>query len=123
MKHEDIIKWYQKASIFVLTSFIEAFPVVTLEALSCETPVIATNVGGNVDVIRNYENGILVPPKDSVKLAEALQYLLDNKNVRERMGKVGRITVINNFSLNTSARKLNNIYKSMIDWYQKQENS
>jgi len=52
---------------------MEAFPVVILEALSCETPVMATPVGGVPEVIRDGENGILVPVNNPPKLAEAIR--------------------------------------------------
>lgn len=111
---ENIIKWYQKASICVLPSFWEAFSVVMLEALSCETPVIATNVGGIPEVIRNHEHGILVPPNNPPKLAEAIQFLLDNKDARTRMGKEGRKLTMKNFSLEASAKILSGIYQEVI---------
>jgi glycosyltransferase involved in cell wall biosynthesis len=114
MPHEEVIEWYQKASIFVLPSFMEAFPVVLLEALSCETPVIATPVGGVPEAVKNSENGILVPMKNPQKLAEAIQHLLDNKEVRVRLGREGRKWVIRNFSLEVFLRKLCDIYEKVI---------
>jgi len=110
----ELMKIYQEASIFILPSFWEAFPVVILEALSCETPVITTPVGGNPEVIRNSENGILVPPNNPLKLAEAIQHLIDNKDIRIRMGKEGRKWVIKNFSLEVIAKRLCNIYESIL---------
>ncbi len=114
LSQAEIIKLYQKASIFILPSFWEAFPVVTLEALSCQTPVIATPVGGIPEVVRNFENGILVPVGNTLKLAEAIQYLLDNNNIRIKFGHVGREWVTKNFSVGVIAKRLSNIYKEMI---------
>ena len=110
----DIIKWYQKASIFVLSSFMEAFPVVILEALSCGTPVIATPVGGVSEVVRDGENGFLVPLNNPPKLAEAIQHLLDNKDKRIRLGREGRRWMIRSFSLDVIVNKLCNIYNSLV---------
>jgi len=110
----NIIKWYQKASIFVLPSFKEAFAVVNLEALACETPVIATNIGGIPEVIQHGKNGILIPPNNAIKLAEAIQYLLDNKDVRARFGREGRKFVVENFSCSVIAKKLSRIYEEML---------
>ena len=110
----EVIKLYQKASVFVLPSFWEAFPVVILEALSCETPVVATPVGSVPEVVRNYENGILVPVNNPPKLAEAIEHLIDNKDVRIRMGREGRKWVIRNFSLEVIAKRLCNIYQSLL---------
>ena len=111
----DIIKWYQKASMFILPSFAEGFPVTALEALSCETPVIATPVGGIPDAVKNYGNGILVPVDNAPKFAEAIQYLLDNEKVRTKFGREGRKRVIANFSLETMARNITKIYEQLTD--------
>ena len=114
MDQSEIVKWYQKASIFILPSFWEAFPVVILEALSCETPVITTPVGENSEVVRNFENGILVPVNNPLRLAEAINFMLDNKDKRTEMGRKGRELVIKKFSVEIVAKRLNKIYQEMI---------
>lgn len=110
-----LIEWYQKASIFVLPSLFEPFGIVILEALSCETPVVSTYAGGVPEIVRNGENGILVPVNNPLKLAEAINYLLENKDVRVKFGKAGREWVIKNFSLEASVNKLYKIYKNMLN--------
>ena len=109
----EVAKWCQKASILILPSFSEGFPVVILEALSCETPVIATPVGGVPEVVRDGKNGILVPRNNPLKLAEAIQYLLDNKDIRIRLGLEGRKLVKRSFSLDVIANKLCSIYRNL----------
>jgi glycosyltransferase involved in cell wall biosynthesis len=76
--------------VAVLPSETESFPFVILEAMACRRPVIATNVGGIPDIVDDGNTGILVPPKDSDKLAEAIIKLLKDKELRERMGDAGR---------------------------------
>jgi glycosyltransferase involved in cell wall biosynthesis len=110
----EITRWYQKATMLVTPSIYEAFGVVLLEALSCETPVVATTVGGIPEIVQNHKNGLLVPPNDPLKLAEAIQYLLDNKDIRTRMGREGRNWVTESFSLETSTKKLYNIYQKLL---------
>ena len=114
MPHVEVIKWYQKASIFILPSSREAFPVVILEALSCETPVIAAPVGGVPEIVRNFENGILVPASNPLKLTKAIQFLLDNKDLRIKISREGRKWVTRKFSLEVFAEKLCDIYKKVI---------
>ncbi len=113
--HEDLLEWYQKASILVLPSFTEAFGIVLLEALACGTPAVSTRVGGIPEIVQNHENGILVPPNNPLKLADAIQYLIDNKDVRNRMAKKGRIWVVKNFSLDVITERLCNIYQNMLN--------
>ena len=111
---DDLVKWYQKASIFVCPSTIEPFGIVNAEALSCETPVVASNVDGIPDIVEDHKNGILVPPNDPIKLAWAIQYLLENKDVRIKFGKEGRKKVEREFSWDVIARRLCGIYEEMI---------
>jgi len=115
MEQSRLIEWYQKASLFILPSFTEGFPVTVLEALSCETPVIATPVGGIPEIIKNYKNGILIPIGDSNCLAEKIQYLLKNKEVRLKMGYEGRMLVTKYNSLEATAKKLILVYKWLTE--------
>ena len=112
-EEENIVKWCQKASIFILPSFREAFGVAILEALSCATPVVATNIPGIRDAVINHKNGLLVSENNPSELAASIQYLLDNKPLRNQFGKEGRKTVLENFSYKTAINTLCNIYKDL----------
>jgi starch synthase len=109
----NIIKWYQKASLLVLPSFREASSVVSLEASSCGTPVVATDVGGVPEVVHDGENGILVPPNNAQRLAKAIQYFLDNEDERIRFGIRGRTLAVKRFSYYLAIRNLCEIYKEL----------
>ncbi len=112
---EDIIGWYQRASILVLPPLAyEALGLVNLEALACETPVVATDVGGISEAVHSGENGILVKPNDPVSLASAIQYLLDNENIRRRFGEEGRRLVMKKFSTDAVVQKLITIYERLL---------
>lgn len=113
MEQIELVEWYQKASLFILPSFAEGSPVTILEALACETPVIATPVGGIPEIIKNHETGILVRP-EAHHLAEAIQYLIENKYMRLKMGRKGRIYVIKEHSLEVVVKKLCTIYQQLI---------
>jgi len=108
-----LIERYQKASIFVLPSFLEPFGVVLLEALACETPVVSTPTGGTTEIVENGENGMLVPVNNPLKLAEAIDYLLENKDARMKFGKAGRIKVLEDFSIEVLVKRLSKIYAKL----------
>lgn len=107
-----LLELYQRASIFVAPSLTEEFGIVNLEALSCETPVVASAVGGIREIIKNDVNGLLVPPNDPTKLGDALKKLLGNKELREKYGINGRRIVKEHFSWDIIAKELISIYET-----------
>ncbi len=93
VKRDELIKLYQNATLHVVPSHYEGLPTVLLEAMSCGLPVVATDVCGNKEVITNGVNGFLVPPKSPSTMAEVILTLLENDNIRERVGKAARKTI------------------------------
>lgn len=110
-----LLEGYQKASIFVLPSFFEPFGIVLLEAMSCGTAVVATHTGGVPEIVKDGENGILVPVNNSSKLAEAIDYLLENKDIRIKFGKAGRKWVTEHFSIDVLVKRLCKIYETIFN--------
>lgn len=90
IEKRDLIKEYQRCSIFVLPSKIEPFGIVLLEAMASEKPVIATNVGGIPYVVHDRESGFLVKAGDVDALADRILLLLEHEDLRRKMGKKGR---------------------------------
>ncbi len=113
-EHLVVAEWLRKASILVLPSFTEAFPMVVLEAMSCGTPIVATDLPGISDIVRDGENGILVPKRDSKKLAESMEYLLLHEDVANRFGREGRKIVLENYSHSKIVANLLKIYKEIV---------
>jgi 1,4-alpha-glucan branching enzyme len=72
VRNELLPDWYRAANLSVMPSFIEWFGMVAAESMACGTPVIATDAGGAVDIIREFECGSLIPPRDSEALAHVL---------------------------------------------------
>lgn len=114
LRREELIKWYQRASVFVCPSLSEPFGIVNLEALSCETPVVASNVGGIPEIVLDDHNGTLVRPNDAVQLANALQFLLDTRKTRQKYGKKGRAWILKRFSSEVVVEKLCMLYENLL---------
>jgi glycosyltransferase involved in cell wall biosynthesis len=93
-----LASYYQSADILVNPSYSESFGMSLVEALASETPVIATRVGGMVNIVDENETGLLVNREDVNGLAEAMRCLLSDGDLRRQMGKNGRQRVIERFS-------------------------
>ena len=81
--------WYVAADATVLPSYYESFGMVALEAMACGSPVVASRVGGLQTTVRDRVTGLLVPDHDPVSLAESLGRLLDDEDLRWRLGREG----------------------------------
>jgi glycosyltransferase involved in cell wall biosynthesis len=101
------------ADIFCLPSHWEGLPLSLLEAMAAGAAVVATRVGDIPDVLQEGETGILVEPKRSAELADALGRLLDDPDERARLGRVGRERVRRDFDRSTMARRILEIYREL----------
>ena len=115
LDEDNLIKLYQKASLFICPSILDIFPTVNPQALACGTPIVGTNVGGIPEIVKDGVNGILVPPNDPVRLAEAIQQLLEDKELRTRYGENGRKIVEQCFSWEYLAKELTGSYNDAIE--------
>jgi len=107
----NLLQYYQKATIYVLPSYSEAMPTSLLEAMSCGVASIATDVGGNSEVITDGETGVLVPSRDPKTLAEATLKLLDDKELRHRIGANARKCVVDNYDWELIVSRIEDIYR------------
>ena len=102
-----------KAHVVCLPSYREGLPKVLLEAAACGRPVIATDVPGCREIVRHGENGLLVPLRDTVCLADAIERLLVNTDMRHAMGKKGRLMVESEFSEAMVAQQTLAVYSEL----------
>ena len=109
----DIPDVLNAADIFVFPSFHEGLPVSALEAMACGLPIICSEIRGNVDIIREGDNGYLFQPSDVETLARKLEYLLDDAEKRKIMGLKNKENV-KDFSLESVTEELKRIYKSVL---------
>lgn len=109
----DLRPYYSLMDIFVLPSLFEGLSNVVLEAMAMRMPVVATSVGGNPDVVSSGENGFLVPPRDVSKLAAALARLVEDSQMRIKMGMLNRMKVEKDFQWDTSVEKVEKVYREL----------
>ena len=89
----DVASWYRKADVFVLSSAVEGSSNALLEAMASGLCPVVTRVGGNVDIIQDGVNGLLVEPNDVAGLASALKRVLEDSNFRQRLAAAARRSV------------------------------
>jgi glycosyltransferase involved in cell wall biosynthesis len=80
------------------------------EAMFCQKAIIATNVGGNPELIRDNYSGLLVESNNHTQLAEKILYLKNNVSVRERLGKQARQSALQHFTLKKMVQAYENLY-------------
>jgi len=111
---DDAVRLYAAADMFVLSSITEGMSLSMLEAMAAGLPVVATNVGGNSQVVREGETGLLVAPRDPAALAAAICRLSTDAGLRSRMGAAGRERVEQHFSLRTTTRRYLAVYERLL---------
>jgi len=115
VSHDEVPKYHNMISIFVAVSIYnsESFGVAVIEASACQKPVVVSNVGGLPEVVEDGVTGIVVPPRDPQKTAEAIEKLLLDKNLREQMGKSGRERVKKLYDWDENVKQMIGIYNNL----------
>ena len=111
--HDKMVEYYNQCSIFIQTSRAEGLPTCVLEALSCEVPVIASNVGGTNEIVHNGKTGYLF---ENGIVNEALEEfnLIKTNQMFDELGRNGRDLIKNKFSWEVITKKIILIYKKVI---------
>ncbi len=109
---KQLIDIYSKAKVMILPSYYEAFGKVLAESMSCETPVVSTQVGGVPELVGDC--GYLTNYGEWQLFRKHIETLLDDDNLRKRLGKKARKRMQKNFDINVIVNKLDRIYKSVI---------
>ena len=100
---DDLPQLYRWADVFVLPSFQEGLPVVLMEALSTQLPVVTTQIAGVAELVRDGESGAVVPAGRADKLADAIERLATDPALRAQQGRAGRERVLAEFTAATAA--------------------
>jgi len=114
VKEDMLPAVYNCADVFALPSIQEGQGIVLLEAQASAKPVVAFDVGGVNEAVRNGETGLLVKRGDTGELADALLKLLSDKALREKMGANGRRFVTENFTWDICAQKMLSVYREAL---------
>ena len=114
LSQSELPSFYQRAAAVVVPSIDEGLGLVAVEALLCETPVVAFDSGGLRDVIQHNKTGLLVKPGDRVALANALDDLLARDGRGSDLGRAGRIYALSAFAPESAARRYAGIYRQVL---------
>ena len=109
----EVVKYYQASDIFVLPSYAEGMPNSLLEAMSCGLPVIASRIGGVVDVVEDGKSGVLVEPGDVSGLTSAMIKLIADVELRQRLGAEARRRIVEGFSIERAADEYIKLYREL----------
>jgi len=112
-----LIEYYKSSHVIVLpsTTVQEGFGMVLIEGNACEKPVIGTKVGGIQYVIKDGENGLLIPPKNLGALADAIIKLLNNEDLAKKMGKDGRRLVEEKYTWKRATEMTEKVYGEVTE--------
>ena len=110
---EALPTYYNAASVLVVPSHYESFGLVAVEALACGTPVIASMVGGLPTVIRDGENGLLVPWRRPEAFAERIERVLDDASLRGMLSANARLSVFR-YSWESVADRVTSVYHELV---------
>ena len=111
---EEVAPYYEAMDAFVLPSYREGFPMTPLEASAMGLPVIASNIRGCVDAVLNGQTGILVTPRSSAELEQAMRTILNDRRGAKRLGENGRDFVLKNFQPKPIWEGVVKAYKALL---------
>src|SRR4030095_9072748 len=118
---KEVVQLYSHAAVFVCPSVYEPFGLISVEARACETPVVASAVGGILEVVEDGRTGLLVEPGRPEALAAALRTVLDDPARGRAMGRAGRLRVEAQFSWASVAARTRDVYAEAIDDFARTE--
>jgi glycosyltransferase involved in cell wall biosynthesis len=111
---QDVPELLAIMNVVVHPSLEEGFSNTILEAMAAGKPVLATDMGGNPEAVVQGETGLLVPPRDSRALADAIIWMLDHPDEAARFGEAGRHRVAEHFEISRMVRQYEELYENLV---------
>lgn len=112
-KQEEVQEILSISDIFVLPSLVEGLPTSIVEAMASKCPVVATDVGGIPEIVKDKKTGFLVPPQDANAIADKIEILLKDSKLSGKMGESGVERVKKNFTIDRMVKSYENLYKNI----------
>jgi glycosyltransferase involved in cell wall biosynthesis len=109
--YQSVVPYYQAADLLIHAALVDTFPLTVLEALACETPVLATNISGPSEQIIDGVTGFLTPPGDVQAMVQSVSRLVTDPELGKRMGKIAGEEARKRFDHERQA-------SDYLNWYQ-----
>jgi glycosyltransferase involved in cell wall biosynthesis len=113
LSRDEVAGVLGRAAVFVLPSLSEGMPLALLEAMSCGNAVVASNIGGIAEIVRDYDNGVLVSPRNVEELASSILSLLCDDGLRGKVARNAREAVEKEHSWASVLAQLDSVYESI----------
>jgi glycosyltransferase involved in cell wall biosynthesis len=113
--HKDLVATYQNADVVANVSLSESFGISVVEGMACGIPVVGTRIGGMCESIVDGSTGKLVEPERPDELADALNFILEDRARAQDMGREGRRRAVEHFSWQARAKRLMAVYRRLDD--------
>jgi len=113
--HAELVRRYQLADVLVHPSLSEAFGMTLLEGMATGLPVVASRLGGMVELVEDGRTGLLVEPGNPRALAEAIRRLLERRSLAQTMGRAGRVRAVRIFSWPRHVSALLQVYEKVLN--------
>jgi glycosyltransferase involved in cell wall biosynthesis len=110
----EMYRFYSAGDIFAFPGIRESLGMVFLEAQSCGIPVVAFANGGIPEVVRDGETGFLVPLYDSDRFAEAIEFLLTKRDIRQKMGQTAQVHVRESHDININYKEMEKVLEDIL---------
>ena len=115
MVRDEVLKWWRRAAVGVLSSHSEGMPISLIEAAACAVPAVATAVGGIPELVENGVTGLLVPPRDTAALADALSRIVTRPALGRELGQAARRCAVERFSLSRQVDRLIALWEGILE--------